>query len=619
VSNKVYYIGPAKTIDEALARLITHDTFLSCDTETVTTKDRRIIGLGFGLSRTEAIYFTMFEDENHAHGRSPHWQTAVAVLKNRVPKWLFNASFDLDVIEPIAGEIDAWEDPSMMGRIQALPNSLELVAGLLWAEVHQTIQQILPKGKTMLDLTPEAVAFKCLNDCMSTWHMVDLMRGPEWLTAEDSGNLYWKDEVLGKEYDVTPKMRKAYKLDRAMIPLLRRMGKKGIGLSYERLIAHYEKLAAEKFRYQAICEQMFGFNPGSNQQTGYVLAKRGNILPFTQPRGWKQLKVDEDQLLKLDDPLARIVLEYRWRADQLSDVIEPWLGKPKGAAGQKIPYKEWKFPERVYTHWRLDLATSRLASYEDNLQNKTPSLRDCLAPDNGVFTWWDLSQIEMRLFAHFSQDPLLLDAYANDKSIHLMTMDELWPGLWRYRCCRAHKCSCGQMDEVREYTDSKTFNFAMIYLAMAVALSKQTRRPVDVCEDLSQRWLNLYHVGHSWMLEQGAAGIERGYVETLEGRRCLIPDITERGSEERPEAGIHHSMVCGINYLIQGTAAWPIKVAMLRSDSDGLDQRLQVHDEVVIDGDVKEWTTGLHKTGPFAELLPGIVTPYEVYKSPVWR
>lgn len=616
MTNQVAYYGPASNIDEALQRLASHDGFIACDTETVSIKDRRLIGIGFAWGTHEAIYFMAWQGEGHPEHapNSAYFFHAIQTLHDKRPKIGWNFSFDLDSLEPLVGELSSWEDASIACRVQALPNSLEDTAADLWGDNHQVISDILtkkPNGdniQNMLLVDPRKVAWKCLMDCTATYKAWEIIKGPLWL-SESTEPHTWTHPIFGNKFDVTVAMKKAYALDRALIPVLRRMGKKGVKLNKERLLAHYHKLAAEKFQYQSFCQQQLGFEPGSNQQAGYILALRGNMLPWTKNGKYKRLRVDEETLLGLSDPLARIILEYRDRADDLSDVIEKYLGKPKGVKGKRVPYTEWEAWDRVPSHWRLDLATGRLASYEDNLQNKKASLRDVFEPDSGTWTWWDASQIEMRIFADMSEDPALLDAYRNNESVHLMTMHALFPGEPRYLCCGFDKCSCNGNNENPLYIDSKTFNFAMIYFAIAQTLAKQTRRPVEVCQQLSERWLVKYRGGYRFMLDCVEHSVDHDWIETYEGRRIRLPDAALMGED--------HKGKCDINYRVQGTAAWPIKVAMIQQDKDGIDMRIQVHDETVNDGDYDIEQTDLADFMGFP-LLKHISTPIETKKGPIW-
>lgn len=107
----------------------------------------------------------------------------------------------------------------------------------------------------------------------------------------------------------------------------------------------------------------------------------------------------------------------------------------------------------------------------------------------------------------------------------------------------------------------------------------------------------------------------RGWVPTLEGRRLRIPDVMQYGAEEGAiRKGIEHAKTCCINYRVQGSASWPIKQAMLIMDEQGFDQRVQLHDEVVNDGD----HPNEFPKDEFAYLMGGVYVPWEVKSGVKW-
>ncbi len=358
-----------------------------------------------------------------------------------------------------------------------------------------------------------------------------------------------------------------YQVDMAMIPILLKMGQRGIALRQPVLEQWNKRLGEEILGYEDICSAE-GFDPGKNQQVGYVLAARGNILPFTKTH--KQLKTDVKTLQKINDPLVQVILGHRKAVKLKGTYIVPSLGKP-----------------RFYTNFRQDLATSRLASYDRNVQNIPPAVREIFAPDSGIWTWMDWSQIEMRIFAHLTQDPVMVDAYATGKDIHAITQQALWPG------------SDPLNESIR--TRAKSFNFAMIYFASVYTLSDTFNLPRDVCSGYRNSWLNRYHVAHEWMIAQIASNLP--YAENMFGRRMKLPDpeLTSEG----------HVGKCRINYPVQGTAAGVVSRAMILCEKLGYDFPVQLHDELLIDGDVDP-------PEELAHIIPELYLPFKVQKSPVW-
>ena len=360
-----------------------------------------------------------------------------------------------------------------------------------------------------------------------------------------------------------------YQVDIDLIPILLKMGRRGIRLRQEVLESWNDRLGEQVLAYKDICDRE-GFDPGKNQQVGFVLAARHNILPFTKSK--KQLKTDSKVLSKLSDPLAQVILGYREVSKLKGTYIVPCLGK-----------------SRFYTNFRIDLATGRLASYDRNIQNIPPKIREIFAPDSETWTWIDWSQIEMRIFAYLSQDPVMVDAYATGKDIHAITQQALWPG------------SDPNNDATR--VRAKSFNFAMIYFASVYTLSDTFNLPHDICAVYRSNWLMKYHIAHSWMLQQIEEGRELGWRETLFGRRLKLPsvELTSQGHVDK----------CSINYPVQGSAAGVVARGMLICDSLDYDTAAQVHDELLFDGDVDPPES-------LAHIIPELYLPFKVQKSPVW-
>ena len=195
----------------------------------------------------------------------------------------------------------------------------------------------------------------------------------------------------------------------------------------------------------------------------------------------------------------------------------------------------------------------------------------------------DFSQIELRCLAGMSHDSTMLDAYATGKDLHQMTADA-------GRVIRAH---------------GKTFNFAMIYGAGDMQLRRKTKVSFENIKLMRQGWNSLY--------PQAKAFIDKlyyyhgPYVETDFGRRMAMPRNITNMSRHAYEA---HCSKAAVNYPIQGTAADIIKRAMLQTKD--LDIRVQVHDELVADGEC-EFPDSL------SHIHPEIHTPFSVYKDYSWK
>lgn len=588
----IAYLGPNNyTEDQLIARLEQETpTLISVDTETVSLKDRRMIGFGIGLNEREAVYFPTWHT-------SKYLALAWRLLASPCVKAFHNAPYDLHALDnyltreeldvpdgdgfigPVyygSREHPLLADSSLMGRVQGLPvGSLQDMARAYLSMIIAAISDILPARQNMLDLSTETVAHKCMRDCLATIRLHSKLGGGAWW--EPDGHTWSYEPNLVEGYDpteptsyyVSPQMKDCYQVDIRIIPLLMRMSMRGLALRPNRVGNWYEKYSKEKLFYEDICDKEF-FNPSSPQQVGFILAQRGNWLPFTRSK--KQLKTDDEVLSELSDPLAGVVLKYREVAKLLSTYLRKWLGE-----------------DRAYTHFRLDLSTSRLASYDDNMQNIPKPIRDVFAPDSGAWSWADYSEIEMRMIAYASQDPVMMKVYEEGGSVHADTQLTLWPD--------------SNPDNSTVRRKAKDFNFAMSFNAKIKTLAEHSKLPISVCTDCREVWIVRYKVAYNWIQRQIEEGPSRGYAETLDGRRCKLPELGT--------APYEHIEKCAINYIPQGSAAGVVKRAMLKCDKLGMDQALQVHDEILVDG-VVEFPEDL------AHVLPGIHTPFKASVSPIW-
>ncbi len=326
--------------------------------------------------------------------------------------------------------------------------------------------------------------------------------------------------------------------------------------------------------FESTVENLYGFNLGSPAQLGLELAKRGNFLPLTE--SGKALSTSESVLAGISDPLAKLGMAYRATKKLDSTYIVPYIGE-----------------NRAYTHFRMDLSTSRLASYKRNLQNVPPLLRDIFQPDNGMFTWIDMSQVEMRVFAHLSQDPVLLKAYENGEDVHWITQSSLWPGSKR------------DDDNIRR--SAKVFNFSMICDATAKTISQNTGLPLAKCTTYRNQWLKLYSGGAKWMASQRE--LRSSSVASLYARKLRLPPADGRFSSK-------HIDTCKINYPVQNGAAEIAKRAILSlwegGYCDGETFRLPIHDELLFDGEVNLPLRDL------TEIHPDIPTPWDMKQGKKW-
>ena len=234
---------------------------------------------------------------------------------------------------------------------------------------------------------------------------------------------------------------------------------------------------------------------------------------------------------------------------------------------------------RVHTHFsQASVVTGRLASSDPNLQNipvRTEEGRRIrtafVAPAGSSIVSADYSQIELRIMAHLSEDPRLLDAFAHGEDVHRATAAEIFG---------VTPLEVGP-DQRRV---AKSINFGLIYGMSAFGLARQLGLERSAAQIYIDRYFNRYPGVARYMEEARETARQQGYVETAFGRRLWFPEI--RSSNGNRRQGAERA---AINAPMQGTAADLIKLAMVAVqgwlETSGLKSRLvlQVHDELVLE------------------------------------
>lgn len=562
MSYNLAYRGPAKTEQEILNRLDVPPSLIAIDTETISLDDTSCIGIGISFREDESFYIQVLPNP------SPLLLKVMEILSElHIVKVYHNAIFDLTVLSNLARQHDYKEpdifniqDTMLMAKNQGYEGELfglgiDLLGYWNNYDIKTLLETYAPKkGRNMLHVPWDKVAEKCMNDTHTTYRIYHKL-------------INWPNH----------KCHDCYEVDKRLLPLLLDISKKGLALNQDALEAHRKRLTIEVQKYKEECDEL-NFNPASPQQVGYVLASRGNTLPFTD-KTLRKYRTNEDALLSIDDPLAEVILGFRGANKLLSTYVKPSLGA-----------------NRQYTHLRLDLATGRFASagYKShehvctNQQNIPPNMRDIYEPDSNIFTNADYSQIEYRVFGYLAKDPVIMQTYAEGGDIHWSTQQVIHPGSDR-------------KDEVARL-NAKTFNFTTIFFGTLETLSRQTGIDITTCTSLVNDLHDRYSVAFQWAAEQRA--IEVPWVETDAGRRCRLPDPVIFPQE--------HIDKCKVSYQVQGTAADIVKRAMLELANMGVDLRLQVHDEFLIDNyvEIPESLSHIH---------PELITPLETKWSAIWK
>ncbi|MBT8330435.1 MAG: DNA polymerase I, partial [Desulfofustis sp.] len=354
-----------------------------------------------------------------------------------------------------------------------------------------------------------------------------------------------------------------------LVPILEQMEADGIRIDpvhLQRLSAEFrEKLGQrEKEIYQLAGRE---FNINSPQQLGVVLFEELGLPHGRKTKTGYSTDIKVLEKLAPQHALPALIIDYRNLAKLLSTYVDKLAQLIDPATG------------RVHTSFNQTVtATGRLSSSNPNLQNipirgeEGARIREAFVPDSGkLFLFGDYSQIDLRVLAHYSQDPALIKAFTEGDDIHTRTAAEVFSV--------SPLLVTAEMRRV-----AKSINFGIVYGMSSFGLANQlqiSRREASLFID---RYFNLYRGVKQFMEDIVVQARKDGYVTTLLNRRRYLPEIDASNKMRREFAER-----AALNTPIQGTAADIIKLAMLRVD-ELLTQRqsscrmlLQIHDELVFE------------------------------------
>ncbi len=313
------------------------------------------------------------------------------------------------------------------------------------------------------------------------------------------------------------------------------------------------------------------FNINSPKQLGTVLFEERNLPHYKKTKSGYSTDAETLEKLSHHDPLVLRILDYRKAAKLKSTYCDGMLKVISGDG-------------RIHTTFKQTMTmTGRLSSAEPNLQNipvrteKGRELRKFFTAEDGwVLVDADYSQIELRLLAHISGDPNLIEAFRSGKDIHTATAAQVF-----------HVPPEHVTKENRKF--AKTINFGIIYGMGEYSLSQDLGIPVGRAKEYIASYFAQYPLISEYMESCKTFAAENGYVETLFGRRRVIPEMREKNRIKRA-----FGERVAMNTPIQGTAADLIKKAMILVDGrlrrEGLRARLilQIHDELIVEAPAEE-------------------------------
>ncbi|KAB2116035.1 DNA polymerase I [Vibrio alginolyticus] len=417
-----------------------------------------------------------------------------------------------------------------------------------------SFEQIAGKGKNQL-----------------TFNQIELEQASPY-AAEDADVTLRLHNRLFANIDQDESLKTVYEeIEMPLVPVLSRIERTGVFIDEMKLSAQSVEITArldelEKKAYE-IAEQEFNMNSPKQLQV-ILFEKMGLPVVKKTPSGTPSTNEEVLQELALDYPLPKLILEYRG------------LAKLKSTYTDKLPKMINPSTGRVHTSYHQAVtATGRLSSTDPNLQN-IPIRNEAgrrirqafVAPSGHKILAVDYSQIELRIMAHLSGDQALLDAFRDGKDIHAATAAEIM-GV--------------SIEDVssEQRRRAKAVNFGLIYGMSAFGLAKQLGIPRGEAQAYMDTYFERYPGVMQYMEDTRSTAADKGYVETIFGRRLHLPEIKSRNGMRRKAAER-----AAINAPMQGTAADIIKKAMLLVDqwiqeegNGRVKLLMQVHDELVFE------------------------------------
>lgn len=537
-----------------LAKKLEDAEYFAFDTETtgINPITAELVGMSFALQENEAFYVPVPADRNKAEQLVNKFKKALGNPKSL--KIGQNIKYDYIVLRNYGITVKGKFFDTMVAHYLLQPeqrHNMDYLAEIYLKYKTISIEELIgPKGKNQLSM--RQVPVEKIYD----------------YAAEDADVTLKLKNILEKELKKEGLEHLFYSIEMPLVQVLAEMEISGVKVDTEAL-RHSSILLTEKVQQlEQEIYQLAGteFNVSSARQVGEVLFERLKIDEKAKKTKTGQYSTTEEILEKLRSkhPIVGKILEQRGVKKLLSTYVNalPELINPKTG--------------KIHTSFNQTVtATGRLSSSNPNLQNipirdnEGREIRRAFIPDNQcLFFSADYSQIELRIMADLSEDPNMIEAFTSGKDIHAATAAKI------YKIPLEDVTS----DMRRK---AKTANFGIIYGISVFGLSDRLNIPRAEAKELINGYFETYPHIKEYMDKSIQIAREKGYVETISGRKRMLPDINSKNSVVRGYAERN-----AINAPIQGSAADIIKIAMIRIfeqfENRGLKARmiLQVHDEL---------------------------------------
>lgn len=537
-----------------LAEKLLAQNFFSLDTETtgIDPITAELVGMSFSFAENQAFYVPVPANREEA-------LTIVNIFKPAFEnpdslKIGQNIKYDLIMLANYGVTLKGKMFDTMIAHYVLQPelrHGMDYLAEIYLKYETIKIEELIgAKGKkqgNMRDLAPEAVyKYAC----------------------EDADVTLKLKQVLENELETNGVKKLFEEIEMPLVPVLAYMERNGVRIDTEALKETSRHFTARMNQIEEEVHQLAGmeFNIASPKQVGEVLFDRLKIVEKAKKTKTGQYVTSEEVLesLRGKHEIVGKILEHRGLKKLLGTYIDalPQLINP--ATG------------RIHTSFNQTVtATGRLSSSNPNLQNipirneDGKEIRKAFIPDEGCeFFSADYSQIELRIMAHLSNDPHMIEAFQKDQDIHAATAAKIYKV---------------KLEEVtrEQRSKAKTANFGIIYGISVFGLAERLNVDRKEAKALIDGYFENYPNVKAYMDQSIQEAREKGYIETIFKRKRYLPDINSKNAVVRGYAERN-----AINAPIQGSAADIIKVAMIRIyqrfQEEGIHSKmiLQVHDEL---------------------------------------
>ena len=547
---------------KALVKQLSKQKQFVFDTETtnVDVYSADLVGVSFAIKAHEAWYLPMPAEREECQKKlellRPLFEDESILIIGQ------NLKYDISMLAQYDISVRGKMFDTMLAHYLIEPeqrHNMDYLAEVYLNYITIPIEDLIGKGrqqKTMREVPVELVKEYAAED------------------ADITLQLYEKLLPLLKENGVE---KLFYEIEMPLVPVLSRMEANGVKIDTENLHQISEEFGREIHKIEEEIYELAGtpFNIASPKQLGEILFEKLKIDEKAKKTKTGQYATGEEVLQKLlhKHPIIQMILDYRSFTKLKSTYLDalPALVNPKDGL--------------IHTSYNQAVtATGRLSSNNPNLQNipvrteKGREIRRAFVPRSEAYTLLaaDYSQIELRIIAHLSQDPAMVADFNLGHDIHAAT---------------AAKVFHVPMEQVtkEQRSRAKAVNFGIIYGMSAFGLAERMELSRSEAADIIKKYFEEYAGIKEYMNRSIALAKERGYAETILGRRRYLRDINSANSVVRGFAERN-----AINAPIQGSSADMIKIAMIgiHQELERLKMQskmiLQVHDELVFDAHLDE-------------------------------